>query len=859
MKTISKLLMVSCVSAALFTGCSDDDIVENVVPIVPGEEIAFGASARFEMDDKSSRTIYGPVSSDKTYQTVRWEDGDMIKIWCDEAAQAKVADYKVVLSDSDNDIDSEIEGSEHTSMHLEKQGAGLQWSDNKSHTFYAVYPGDFVKEAADENGEDFTPRVNLSGSKLLTAYVPTQQSPAKMEYDETTGNYIAHPNMKYAYMVAKTIYDVNEDNQTNGVSLFFQPIVTAVELQLTASQMSLDGTDRNMIVTSVSLQADADGQGEMQHLAGEFTIDMANCTCTGTEHEGAFADHEYAVSSSSSSSSSSNIVTMQFAGTGGKAVSLTEGKTLTLTLFVNSLATFEDGNDELKLLVTYNAMGASAIKTLNLKKEMVKFKKYAFKNIYLPKLVTDNSNASNWISKLPDNVIMSQLSIPVAGNAGSYISSDVAYKEQLVDFETQWNYGVRGFELVTSYNNGTNRLRPSGEVANLGECKIVCNKTKLDLTFGDIASQIVGKLSLDENANECAVIVCTYQSCCDSRSGDNYISALTKYVEGYPELKGKLVLYDPTETLDHYRGKICLIGRITQEGEDAEMTLTNVPEYLTNIQGWGSLKDRWNRRFPGYAVWIGDNGSRADGTTATEFKCVEDRLWNTDGVSAVQGYPTDTGEPNFYYPVQIGANNPIGNGAWVQEWSRVADGTLVNVAIGNKYITWPNSIDEKKQHVEKTFVMTKDALLAGDKTVFINSLAGFYIASDANSVRPFYYWGTTNRSGLTSTNNTTDDASGGDFATYNAEINQFAYEYISEQAAANETGPMGLVIMDYIGQDEAGEALPGMIWQNNFKVPLKIEGETVPVPGDVNVGGGENSEPAEYENGGNAIEPAAWE
>ncbi len=832
MKTISKLLMMSCVSAALLTGCSDD-VVENVIPIVAGDDIAFGASARFEVDAKATRTVYGAVSSDKTYQEVLWENGDMIKIWCDEAAQAKVADYKVVITDSDDDTDSEMEGSEHVSMHLEKQGGGLQWSANSNHTFYAVYPGDFVKTSTGAN--DFTPRVNLTtdDTKLLTAYVPTQQSPTSVVKDET-GNYVASPNMKYAYMVAKTIYNTGEYyGENRGVQLFFQPIVTAVELELKASEMSLNGTDQSMTITSVSLQA------ANTNLAGEFTINMKDCT--GTEKDGASADHVHAISSSSSSSAA-NVVTMQFDGTAENAVTLTEGKSLTLTLFVNSLAEFEDNNDDLKLMVTYNMNGSTSIKTLKLKKEMVKFKKYAFKNIYLPKILEVDANASNWITKLPDNVLMSQLSVPIAGNAGSYEYSDEAYKEQIADFETQWNYGVRGFELVTSYNNSTSSWNNSG-VTNLGECKIVCNKTYLDLTFGDIASQIVEKLKLEENSDECAFIICSYQSYNDSRSGDNYISALTTYVDSYSDLKNRLVLYDPKKTLKDYRGKICLIGRITQEGEDtqSELVLSNVPEYLTYIQGWGSLKDRWNRRYPGYAVWIGDNGSRAGGTAVSTdgIECVEDLLYNTDESSAVSGYPTNAGEANFYYPIQVGSTTTA-NGAWVQEWSRVADGKVTNYSVGagewgrnEKFITWPSSLEEKKGHVLTTFEKTKKALLAGESTVFINSLAGFYITKTDDSAKPFSYSGTTNHSDFyrgTIFNQTTDNAAGGDFATYNATINQVAYEYLRDQAAANQTGPMGLVIMDYVGQGEAGQNLPGMIWQNNFKVPLLTGTATVSDP-----------------------------
>lgn len=52
---------------------------------------------------------------------------------------------------------------------------------------------------------------------------------------------------------------------------------------------------------------------------------------------------------------------------------------------------------------------------------------------------------------------------------------------------------------------------------------------------------------------------------------------------------------------------------------------------------------------------------------------------------------------------------------------------------------------------------------------------------------------------------------------------------------------MGIVMMDYIGNGDAGTGLPGLILQNNFKFPLDTRS------------GGRSKYDASYENKGNAM------
>ena len=66
----------------------------------------------------------------------------------------------------------------------------------------------------------------------------------------------------------------------------------------------------------------------------------------------------------------------------------------------------------------------------------------------------------------------------------------------------------------------------------------------------------------------------------------------------------------------------------------------------------------------------------------------------------------------------------------------------------------------------------------------------------------------------------------GNIQDYALDINEWFYHTALQKAEANGTGTMGVIIMDYIGEnlgDINGELLPKAIYNNNFKSVLPAD------------------------------------
>ncbi len=929
MKQITRFIIALCLLGAFFVGCTDELVLEDINPIVkyePGDDIIFKASAQTNATPEGkTRTVYGEVGTNtdgSKYQPIKWvisEDSaeqDQIMIFCDEAVapESKQVTYRVV---ADNVTD---ENGFHTSVSLEKNGdTGLQWSTAEQHVFYGLYPAsDYLttKYPASEGiVDELLPRLTLDETtKTISGFVPIDQTPANVKLVEegTKRIYTAEPNMDMAYMVAKTMYNKTDNEGNNGVSLFFKPIVTALEFQLVGNSILSVANGAETAISDAEVTIDAItllSENEEKPIAGSFQIKMGDASVYTAEDK-TFNAGAIPVKSEIGYRTTDIHIPVSY---NDKLITLKKDDQLNFTVFLNPAANFSADSKELKLQVmfscnysgegTIQSVHTTQVKTLTLGKEVIAQQKYLFANIALPAVKSNDVVAVNWLSETSGDVYMSQLSIPVAGNCGSYAYSDDntgTYKEQTQNITTLWNLGVRGFEIVTGYNNGVSWLeqylgRVNPEPISLGTCQTVCNGTRVAAqTFGTIFTDIKNNVV---STNETAFIFCTYQSSGDERSGANYLQAMKMYFgESLATLKteftvtkdGKteplLVVYDPNKTLEHYRGKICLIGRITQEGEDSSVDLADIPDYLTYIPGWGSLKDRWNRRYGRqYAVWLNDNGVRSSGQNMgvpTSFKHVEDGLWSpaSDGVredGTPVAYPAIDSEsfeeiPNFYYNTQVGGSAIRQNSAWVQEWSRISDGgtDMLNKQLGegNFYFSWPNSYQEKFNHIKETFQKSHaETSTAEDESalgcIFINSLAGFFIKNDLSgngySFGPFSYevnddnsyYVFKNTQGEAVYTTSWKSCAGGNYVEYNKRVNKDVLRYILSNKGFSTTGGSGFVFLNYVGHEftddpdatDACRSLARIIWESNFKHPLKED--TTP---DEN--GGSTTNPVNYDS-----------
>lgn len=815
MKRISNWVYVLLGIGFLATGCSEDEIMKTT-PANPGDAIVFGATASIENGNTGlTRTVYGDKGDG--FQVINWETGDKIRIACAQAAQDKVADY-IVQYITEGSTSGDKESSATT---LVKQGNGLQWGTGE-HTFYAVYPSPAHFSVTEENQQ---PHTVLDGNKV-SGVLASVQNP-KGGIKENNGQYVLNPDMDQAYMAARAHYDAAKEGG-EGVTLHFKPLVTAIEVEVKAGEINPNAaTDKTLTLTSLRLRSSSG-----QNLVGKFSADISNLNSDENLISGATVNDETPGDISASN------VSVSLPSDG---IKLGKDQSVVVTFFILPTATFEDGNTDLKLDVGFILDNTNAIKTCTLGKEVKAHCKYYFSNITLPTISSENIT-SNWVGQLEDDILISQLSIPGAGNAAS--ASATKYREQTKSLTELWNMGVRCFELVSDYNNGSSKSK-----YDLASCYIWCGGDYVRrTTFSSALDELQGLLN--DNPREFLIVICSYQAFVLDRSPQTYMDA---FLNSYGNIdQSKVVALTPNSTVGDLRGKIAFVGKISQEGEDEidgrALKLNKVPSWFTYIEGWGSFKDKWNKRYgssynPGYS--FAHNGSTLN---------VEDRLWQTGSNSSTpswspdpSGYPEPA--PDFNYTISNGGS------AWVQEWMRVVPEGGILKQLSSTYVlfagttylfvNWPGSYNEKKNNIITTFKKAKDEQ---DK-LYINSLCGYYVTTDdQSSYTPLHYQNnkqvTVNK--RTYTLSIGNGGQGGDFQTYNNQIMQDVYDYVYGQVHANTTGPMGIVMMDYIGYDTKATQLPTLVYENNFKFPLKT-GSTSTSSGTYD---------ASYNKGGNAI---GWE
>lgn len=812
MKRISNLAYVLIGIGFLATGCSEDEIMK-VTPANPGDAIVFGATASIENGSPHTRTAYGEKGDG--FQVINWVAGDEIRIACAEAAQAKQADY-VVQNVTPGSPSGDKESSAST---LIKKGDGLQWGTGE-HTFYAVYPSPAHFNVTDENQQ---PHTNLEDHTVTGVLGSVQvASDPKTEDNQT----VYKPDMAQAYMAARAYYNQAKEGG-EGVTLHFKPLVTAIEVEVKAGEINPNSSSsgKTLEITSLTLRSE-----KGNNLVGKFSADISGLNGDEATIKGATINDE-----TPSDMSTSNVRILL-----PESKKLAKDESVVVTFFILPTAEFDENNKDLKLDVTFIFDGASTTKTCTLGKEIKAHRKYFFKNVTLPTMNTGDIN-SNWVSRLDDDILISQLSIPGAGNAAS--ESSKSYREQTKSLTELWNLGVRCFELVTDMNN-SNGIR-----TNLASCRIWCGGEYIStMTFGSALTTL--KNLLKANPREFLIIICSYQADAGGRHPDYYVQSFKdSYSSGI--LDGiNFVSLNSGSTVGDIRGKIAFVGKISQEGEDENLELV-VPEWFTYIKGWGSLKDKWNKRYgseynPFYKHSY--NGSKLD---------MEDRFFSyQNGNPKYTEYPTRN--PDFSYKTNQGQD------AWVQEWMRVVPkGGITKISVGREdralasaylMFTWPESYSEKLSNIKETLSKSK----IDQNYLYINSLCGYYVDKTIrDSYTPLTYGSSVTVDGHNCVTgyydgwwqNLGDGGKGGDFATYNKQIMSDVYDYVNSQAFANTTGPMGIVMMDYIGEGDKATKLSVQIYENNFSFPLKRgDGSSSPSPAP--------KRDASYSNGGNAI---GWE
>ena len=564
--------------ALVMSACQDDNII-SVAPALPGDDIVFGATGYLESGDKGTRTIYGDVYEDLygKHIQVKWVKGtDRMDIACPQSATAgnvKIAEYKVMdesnsvvkdTLDLDEEIDSiRIEDSSVTATLHRLGNAGLQWSAEDTHHFFASYPSKAMiaekleTTLSQEEIKELGMTLDGEANAKLRGYLPVNQTPSNVPTTpnaERDGNqgYVIAPDMTYAYMVA------NNTVETKGnVGLLFTSQMTALEFEIVASDIEQIPNEPT-ITHEIKILGVTLSHARKEQIAGHFEYDYAENFFSNVEIEGTDAHTS---------------VTQMFPE--GLLVDAETGF-VDVTFFVFPGVTFNDGNDEaaeedlakeLELTVLYQIDGIHQNRTAKIRKQIEPKKKYFFANVKLPKIQANAVSASNWFDALDDQILVSQVSIPVASNVfanPSYVDDiDAHTTQQTKTLEELWNLGVRGFELCNQTSTDKNEGSASVQSESLDSEGMVASETVSEkMTFEKAIDALYASF---KNSNEPLILVCTYASCSDGYNPYHYVCNLFNSLESFCKRhsieRSTFVQITSSTTTADIKGKIAVVIR----------------------------------------------------------------------------------------------------------------------------------------------------------------------------------------------------------------------------------------------------------------------------------------------------------
>ena len=711
---------------ALFVGSCEDELEQEFEPvqIVPGEEILFGACYRPVSADKApadriTRTEYGETNADNKWIEINWipkEDRMLIASPQSAGAARGVAEYMVKASE-----DSEIDGGASVVTELVRTGAaGLQWSNATEYDFYAVYPSvNQLKESVADGAES----CSLSKDGLLSGYLPTDQS--STDVIANNNRYIFLPNMDYAYMVAKTNYTINKFDEEGvafmgePISLDFESLVTALQFEIKAGTLNLANSNENNKITinSVALFSQSGNQ-----LAGDFEYDIKKNGTKGTVSKG---------------NTTNSQVIQKFEGLN---ITLSNESTSALDLTFFLLPSVENyPSGDLRLQIMYEVNGTPQIKTATIGTDIPARVKRYFSNVKLP-AISGEVDASKWFQALNPNVLVSQVSIPVAANTfanSSYGLTDTYRTQQTLTIEDMWDMGVRGFEMVnrsTGNDNTSGNLEGYNMVASestefstgkfCANLKKLYDKQKTTFVYKKDAN---GNNTAELESGDPIILICTYGATGDGYNPRCYVAnlfnSLSKFCTDYSVAPSTFVQLTSNSTVGDVMGKICVIirpgnderwayetnrytdpyNKVYSNAENLNTTeiskygltysLPNVVDDGTNawwdkvllISDWGMDSwDSWHRRF---ATSTASNLYKY-ATSATNYESIPNDRRKIENQTFYEQYIVNGNPPstaNYYYNYDMYMGNSTYGTAYIQDMVRVVPTACTNKVLTIKY------------------------------------------------------------------------------------------------------------------------------------------------------------------------------
>lgn len=457
MRQIINILVI----ALLMTSCVNEIISFDPTP---GKDVKFSISAQ---RDALTKTLYGAEGTNSI--DVNWVSGDLVTIYGTTCA-VNQADYSVtpVLS----------EGGDPTNVaaELNKKGAaGVQWGASEYSDFYAVYP------AATGKIQPIPSNDGVIGVEVPASISDTQYNQFTLQGNTWVGvpydSQNKSLNMKNALMYA---YNIGTDgagvtNGSSSVPLVFQPFSTVLKFSISSWEgISSDGNEFKpndtdaIILRSIKLTA----PNNTYAIAGNFNLELQKKQQSNGTLD-VVAD-VVGVPIKENGNTITVVPTTQ--------VEWKYGTSIEFSVFTIPVA----GRDLAKETWAVTIDTSEGVKTLELTPnvENLPLRAGSIHKMSLPGIqvkTTWTYSEKDWITNVPRNIYLSELSVPGAWSCAVGSNGDVSASEQYQQNATikdLYDAGVRAFHidcrlsperLFLGNARGDNRLVVAGtEILTLG-------------------------------------------------------------------------------------------------------------------------------------------------------------------------------------------------------------------------------------------------------------------------------------------------------------------------------------------------------------------------------------------------------
>lgn len=473
MKRIYNYILLSVLAFAA-AGCVEENFNNDMPSAESGDEVQFGLS----LSNPETRTIYGGESNNAF--PIYWVDGDNVQIFSPQAMEGRNnAEYKVILP-------SGVANPTYADD-LKKTGEyGVQWGDgytykdeeNTEHTgvhdFYSIYPSGEYTFAKDADNNDIWAKGVVINSMQNIDYL-------------STGLVYAMDNcLMYAY--------TPKVDRPNVANLKYKPLSTVLWFTLSAAAL---GDVQGYQILGVTLEAN----NTTTPIAGSFDINLS------------------AEKLEMANLSGSNKITATIYDKSVDqevAYTLPVGGTISFPIF---LAPNDFDINGWKITINTNL--GSFTKTLATKE--TKLSAGLIHKIVLPKLSsTEDWDVSKWMTYIPRNVYLSEVSIPGTWNS---LNSDCQSNTSISE---QYKMGVRAFHLDTRWKasrNGTFGQIYNPSITALSVCdgstsySVTGESGRVNGTAAQTFESCLNTITENVKDDEYMVVFCTFAQ--DSYNGGN--------------------------------------------------------------------------------------------------------------------------------------------------------------------------------------------------------------------------------------------------------------------------------------------------------------------------------------------------